>query len=440
MRLIYFLLLYILVFNPLLSQNINLLDQEQIDRFKQVYGNIKTINSLSVGTRNDNINNFDSLDNIEYIGRLSFIHPLESLKSLSGFKNFRKADFVSLFMSPNDSLSFPVLDTVGWIWMKNTAHPNISIRPTYFKNTKYITETLTLDGNLALEDFPYFNHNTSLTFDFMRFNNLDSFRLKNNRFERIKGIYITGNNNVSYTGFRQLDYVNYFILDKNSNCDLKMVSLIKSIKKFEYRKHEAINIFGEGFKHIYVIDSIKFTKNKVMPPFTDIFPNPLLINDRIYIEENPNLTSITDFNNIYIYPGFEDSIVIRNNRQLNNCNVDFLCKALEYIPERTVIRNNGDGCTIEEIRKYCLVNTSDLQTDKTSVFPNPTDGYFKIDGLDDHAYIYKLYHPDGRIISTGHIQKNHSIDINNLERGVYLIEVFSSDSRDSVVHKIVKMH
>ena len=439
MRLIYFLLLYILVFNPLLSQNINLLDQEQIDRFKQVYGNIKTIDKLSVGTRNDNIKNFDSLDNIEYIGHLGNFNPLDSLKSLSGFKKFRKADSVNLFMSPNDSLSFPVLDTVGWIWMKNTVYPNISIRPTYFKNIKYISKALIIQDNIALEYFPYFNHNTSLVFNFFDFNNLDSIRLKNNRYERIKGITISGNKNVNYTGLRQLDHVKHIHLYDNSNCNFEMVSLIKSIKRFEYRKNQTINIFGEGFKHIYVIDSIRFSENKVMPPFTDIFPNPLLINDRIHIEENPNLTSITDLNNIYIYPSFEDSIVIRNNRQLNNCNVDFLCKALEYMPERTVIRNNGDGCTIEEVRKYCLVNTSDFQTDKTSVFPNPTDGYFKIDGLGNHDYLYKLYHPDGRIMSTGQIQEDHSIDINNLERGVYLIEVFSSDSRDSVVHKIVKM-
>ncbi len=436
-----FFYIFILFFitNPLLSQTIFLETQEQIDNFKQVYGNPKTLDELIIGARYNNIKNMDSLDNLEYIKKIFNFAPWDSLRSVKGLKKLRKCGFIQLFVSPNDSLAFPALDTADWIWIKNTTYTNITIRPTLFKNIKYISGHLAFQGNIATEGFPYFNHNNNLILEFSDMKNLDSIRIKNNRFDKIQSFAINFCENVIGSGIRQLDHVDDIYLFQNSNCDFPLVSLIKSIHRFYYRNNRQINKFGEGFKQIHVIDSIEFGGNQVMPPFKNIFPNLLLVKDRIYIRNNADLKSIADYDNIYINRNFEDSIVIRDNKLLTNCNVDFLCQALEYIPERTIIQNNGSGCTIEEIKKYCTVKTKDVQTAKVDIYPNPADSYFSIDGLETGEYNYQLYHLDGRPISRGLIYDDHQVDITCLDQGMYLLEITSKDGRYRAVQKVVKM-
>ena len=424
----------------LFSQSIDLLNQRDVDNFKMDYGNPRQVEILTIfDYPNKTIKNLDSLENIEYIDLLGFFYPLDSLKSVKGLKRLKKVGYLQISLSSADSLIFPVLDTVDKIALKNSRHTNLKLRPSYVKNIKYINRGLQLDGNIVIEDFPLFGHNSNFVIQFANMVDLDSLNIKNNSFDIIKGFELVQCKKVNTKGVKQLNQVSIFLSDSNDNCDFNIVSLIKSIHRFYYRYNQGINKFGEGFKQINVIDTIDFTGNRVMPPFKNIFPNLLLVKDKIYIRNNADLKSIADYDNIYINRNFEDSIVIRDNKLLTNCNVDFLCQALEYIPERTIIKNNGSGCTIEEIKKYCTVKTKDVQTAKVDIYPNPADSYFSIDGLETGEYNYQLYHLDGRPISRGLIYDDHQVDITCLDQGMYLLEITSKDGRYRAIQKVVKM-
>jgi hypothetical protein len=436
-----FLIFFILcTSNLLFSQSIDLLNQRDVDNFKMDYGNPRQVEFLIIfDYPNKTINNLDSLENIEYIDLLGFFYPLDSLKSVKGLKRLKKVRDLQISLSSSDSLIFPVLDTVDKIALRNSNHTNLKLRPSYVKNIKYINRGLQLDGNIVIEDFPLFEHNSNFVIQFAKMVDLDSLNIKNNSFDIIKGFELIVCKNVNTKGIKQLNQVSIFLSDNNENCDFNIVSLIKSIHRFYYRDNLENNKFGEGFKQIHVIDTIEFAGNRTMPPFKNIFPNLLLVKDRIYIRKNADLKSIADYDNIYINRNFEDSIVIRDNKLLTNCNVDFLCQALEYIPERTIIQNNGSGCTIEEIKKYCTVKTKDVQTAKVDIYPNPADSYFSIDGLETGKYNYQLYHLDGRPISRGLIYDDHQVDITSLDQGMYLLEITSKDGRYRAVQKVVKM-
>jgi hypothetical protein len=54
----------------------------------------------------------------------------------------------------------------------------------------------------------------------------------------------------------QLDTVGDLQFYHNKNCDFRIVELVKSINRFGYGGNSTGNSFGDGFKHIYSIDSL----------------------------------------------------------------------------------------------------------------------------------------------------------------------------------------
>ena len=422
------------------SEFVNLYSQEDIDNFKKKYGDPKIFNHyLTLKEVNGPIYNLDSLNNIEYIKEL-FIGKMDSLKSVDGLKNLKFVKRLTVSLTPHlENFTLPKIDTIDYLHILNFPPNNIfRLRPSLVGNINFI-KYLLIKNNIAIEAIPNFSFDSNFKIEFSGLVNYDNIPLKTNRFQRVDYFDLRNSTNVISKGIMQLDTVGDLQFYNNKNCDFRIVELVKSINHFGYGYNSTGNSFGDGFKHIYSIDSIYLIENIELPPFRNIFPNPLLVKEYIRISDNINLTSIADYNNISISPDFNNKIIIRGNKQLNNCNVDFLCQALQFMPERIVIDSNGIGCTIEEVKKYCTVSTNPSSFSTPILYPNPSNSYVKIEGLDNKTYTYQLSYLDGRHIHNGTVPEDHIIDIHTLDQGVYILHVTSTDQTYKATRKIIKI-
>ncbi len=70
------------------------------------------------------------------------------------------------------------------------------------------------------------------------------------------------------------------------------------------------------------------------------------------------------------------------------------------------------------------------------LFPNPTSGFVRLDGLsNDEVISYRVYNTLGEIIIDRTIY-NNLIDLSNQPKGIYMIEVF--EANQSHIHKLIK--
>ncbi len=73
----------------------------------------------------------------------------------------------------------------------------------------------------------------------------------------------------------------------------------------------------------------------------------------------------------------------------------------------------------------------------TTVYPNPASSYIKISSEDELVY-YFIYKPSGGLAIKGKFKRNdHSIDLNALNEGLYVIETISR-SGDRKFHRFIK--
>jgi hypothetical protein len=92
------------------------------------------------------------------------------------------------------------------------------------------------------------------------------------------------------------------------------------------------------------------------------------------------------------------------------------------------------------LNKDCLLSPTDETTENNffKVFPNPTTGNLKLDGVRNKLSI-NLYAIDGFLLKTFKIESNTELDISDLKSGLYFISV--KDEYDQLLHynKIIKL-
>jgi len=72
--------------------------------------------------------------------------------------------------------------------------------------------------------------------------------------------------------------------------------------------------------------------------------------------------------------------------------------------------------------------------DTVSLYPNPSSAVFHIKGLQETSQI-KIYDINGRTILTTSITNNQSVDVSNLSKGMYLVNI--SNPKGQTTKKLI---
>ena len=81
--------------------------------------------------------------------------------------------------------------------------------------------------------------------------------------------------------------------------------------------------------------------------------------------------------------------------------------------------------------------TADIERAQTSqcrIYPNPTQGILNIETSNEEGATYRLYNVRGILVRQGDIKP--SINLENLPRGLYLLQIYYANAQPSI-HKIM---
>lgn len=143
---------------------------------------------------------------------------------------------------------------------------------------------------------------------------------------------------------------------------------------------------------------------------------------RILIYDNHKLTSLKGLENIK--GNLIQSVSIIYNDLLTECEVASICEYLADTSAYTDICYNGSGCnSVQQVRAACeTVDADNIDVkDNISVYPNPTNGIFMINGDLNGDEELAVYDYCGKKLMMVKLHKGDSvIDISHFPNGLYL--------------------
>jgi len=135
--------------------------------------------------------------------------------------------------------------------------------------------------------------------------------------------------------------------------------------------------------------------------------------------ENINAVSIQ---NLYVY--YNDS--------LRTCEIESVCTYLKNIIGVAAIDNNSIGCnSINEVNHACeTIGVSDRKySNEITLFPNPAQNLFFVLSPENwNISETKIYDNVGKLVKSINGQTKQ-IDISTLQKGIYIVELFSDKVR-----------
>ena len=137
----------------------------------------------------------------------------------------------------------------------------------------------------------------------------------------------------------------------------------------------------------------------------------------------PNVTATftNDLDIRFIRPGIGDTIVRFNISGNSNTftinNIGTIASSISVDPENWII--NGMGSIVQSNE---LGQNEPIIEDEISLHPNPSNGTFQIKNLKNKAEV-KVYNLNGKVKKTLQVNPNELININDLNKGTYIIEI-----------------
>lgn len=110
------------------------------------------------------------------------------------------------------------------------------------------------------------------------------------------------------------------------------------------------------------------------------------------------------------------SVVAVNNGATNHGG----CVSPSISAANAFFNNEGTPCVnigIDELLRKGIV----------SLYPNPAQGYFSVSGLEDEAEL-SIFDTQGRFIKKTRVEADSKIDISRLEKGSYIVRIYSKGS------------
>jgi hypothetical protein len=105
--------------------------------------------------------------------------------------------------------------------------------------------------------------------------------------------------------------------------------------------------------------------------------------------------------------------------------------------------NDGNSDTVDDIYIDCDVcegildvSISELNATPFSIFPNPTDGYFRVTNRLNIEGSINVYNPLGQIILTQELEINSVFDLTNYSAGIYTVHILAQNGRTLDVKRL----
>lgn len=420
--------------------NIELNSQDEVNNFIKKYGTCTTVQNLKIRDPKNDLVQFDSLYHLERIeGRFDFQNITAAIKNMDGFRNLK---FVNDFQISAFNLSntFVSLDTVN--------HLRVSGDTTCyraFNSLKFIRSSLWFESNGYCKSNHLTKFMTGPNFALTIWEGGNLFciqRLSDNiETKNLRKLNLRRTNHVlSYFNF--IDSLETLILWSNSvppdSSDFSEIEKLTNLRHIEIIGDKRGINYGEGFMRTFHLDTLILSHDRFIQDYQKIFPHLKTIGNHLYVFKNDALRSLDFLKDVKLRENGTDSIsiVIQDNKQLNNCNVAFLCEALSNYPNAVIIENNGAKCTKEEILKYCVtVNTIEERSTKLVLVPNPTFGYVRIENVSQPISV-KISNMSGKVVKTMSDIQNE-INIDDLPAGMYIFDIRNKNFSER--HKIVKV-
>jgi len=183
----------------------------------------------------------------------------------------------------------------------------------------------------------------------------------------------------------------------------------------------------------------------------DVFSSIDNLNGSLDIKDNPNLENLEGFTNLtrlgYSPNGYLQvdgnailssasgldnldptsffSVSFENNPNLSVCNVQSVCEFLQVNQSYNLhhIENNAPGCANAiEVAESCgfVLGVTNDEISEITMYPNPAEEMLFIGGIDEGTI--EFVDAAGRIVYT--TSKVSSIDVSNLQSGVYFVKIY----------------
>jgi hypothetical protein len=444
LNVILFNILLIFSISSLHSQcdSIVLKNQQDVNQFISKYGKCKEVEHLIIRDVDADITQLDSLYTIEQINgelRLNFRNTNENIKNIDGLKNLKFAGAV-YGNSYKVEGQFSKLDSVIELGFNGRLSEFTNEYFSYFPKLRNIEKRLFITNPASENSTPQFN--TGSFFELHISSGIDSSTLKllSNRIkkENLKTLIIFPSDGIDLRNLTILDSLENLQLGYCKNSNFAQISTIKNLKTLMLENDLGNNDYVDGLQNVEFLRTLWLSNNKSKLDYRKILPSLNSIDERLFISNQDSLTNLRFFDDLV--PPQDSSlhftILISDNKRLNDCNTSFLCEALARYPESVIIRNNGAKCTKEEIIKYCkTVNTLEIEKLKLVISPNPTNGNLKIDNLKSPAKV-TITNINGQIVKQFNNVQDEVIVL-DLPQGIYILDIRSKETNER--HKIVKV-
>jgi len=164
--------------------------------------------------------------------------------------------------------------------------------------------------------------------------------------------------------------------------------------------------------------------------------NLIAINGDLTVWGNSILRTINGLNNID--HSTINSLELRENSELAECATNSICNYLEN-GGSNAIGNNAYGCSVfETVLSACSVMSHiSLHDIGINIAPNPANQLINIMGLNSKSN-YQIINSLGKIIKAGQVGLNNTIDLSDLNVGIYMLSL-STDQSFIGQQKFLKM-
>ncbi len=428
--------------------------QVEIDSFAINYAGCRVINGdLIIEDAHGTIENLHGLASLHSVGKNIRIHGNTKLTSLSGLENIDFSSITGLEITQNPSLS---------------ACDMFNICP-------YLLDIdLEVSGNAnGCEDsqrlFQDCENNCLLgSVILVSQQEIDDLTLNYPNCTEIEGnIIIKDKNNdiTNLNGLENIQQINGFlrIVDNPSLQSLKGLNNLKFIGlDFQILGNNSLTNL-EGLDSLQTIQETFVIQNNGNLTSLEGIETLKNINGWIGLDirDNHSLVALKGINQITFE---KDGIGIYNNSCLANLegleNINFQkmkrfaiarCPSLSICATQSIcnfIQNGGDyyfsqngiGCRYnDEIIKQCEITPLSAiseQPESPLFYPNPTNGHLNLSLMKLQGSLYNIYSTTGKLVRSGIVQDNPSIDITSLSPGVYFVVINRNNEKFS--NKILK--